>query len=174
MGKETETSSGLRLAELMAALALATDLARGQPMEHELRTCLLAVRLGELLGLVEARLSEVYYVALLRWIGCIRHAHELSVLFNDEIAAHARSATFDFAGRPLEVLADMVRFAEAGSPPLRRVRTVVGALAAPPYNLRRTASPARRLQLGSSRPGPGSPTRAGRRSLRRFLLRRLL
>ena len=72
----------------MVALSLATDLARGQPMEHELRTCLLAVRLGELLGLDEDRLSDVYYVALLRWIGCTGHAHELSVWFGDEIATH--------------------------------------------------------------------------------------
>lgn len=78
MSKETEASR-LRLAELMATLALATDLARGQPLEHKLRTCLLAVRLGELLGLGEDRLSEVYYVALLRWIGCTGHAHELSL-----------------------------------------------------------------------------------------------
>jgi hypothetical protein len=59
-------ASGLRLAELISALAFATDLARGQPMEHELRTCLLAVYLGELLGLDEEQHSDVYYVALLR------------------------------------------------------------------------------------------------------------
>jgi hypothetical protein len=127
VGKERETSQ-LRLAELVIPLALATDLARGQPMEHELRTCLLAVRLGELLGLDEGRLSEVYYVALLRWIGCTGHAHELSAWFNDEIAAHARAATFDF-GRPAELITDMVRFAGAGSPPMRRIRTVLAALA---------------------------------------------
>ena len=97
-------------------------------MEHELRTCLLAVRLGEILGLDEEQLSEVYYVALLRWIGCTGHAHELSVWFGDEIAAHARAATFDF-GRPLEVLTDIVRFSGAGSPPVRRVKTILSTLA---------------------------------------------
>jgi hypothetical protein len=112
----------------MVALSLATDLARGQPMEHELRTCLLAVRLGELFGLDEDRLSDVYYVALLRWIGCTGHAHELSVWFDDEIASHARAATFDF-GRPLDVLTDIVRFSGAGSPPMRRIRTVLATLA---------------------------------------------
>lgn len=122
-------ASGLRLAELVCALAFATDLARGQPMEHELRTCLLAVHLGELLGLDEDDLSHVYYVALLRWIGCTGHAHELAAWFDDEIAAHARAATFDF-GRPLDVLTDIIRFAGAGSTPIRRARTVVATLAA--------------------------------------------
>jgi response regulator RpfG family c-di-GMP phosphodiesterase len=85
VGRETK-ASGLRLAELVCVLAFATDLARGQPMEHELRTCLLAVHLGELLGLDEDQISEVYYVALLRWIGCTAHVHELAAWF-DEIAA---------------------------------------------------------------------------------------
>lgn len=97
-------------------------------MEHELRTCLLAVHLGELLGLDEDQLSEVYYVALLRWIGCTGHAHELAAWFDDEISAHARAATFDFR-RPLDVLTDIVGHAGAGSPPIQQVRTVVATLA---------------------------------------------
>ena len=55
----------LRLAELMAALSLATDLGMGQPMEQALRTCLIAISLGDRLGLSGEELSEVYYVALL-------------------------------------------------------------------------------------------------------------
>ncbi|HEY7985135.1 MAG TPA: hypothetical protein VID73_13245, partial [Ktedonobacterales bacterium] len=43
----------LRLAELVAALSLATDLGTGQLMEHALRVCLLAVELGGELGLSE-------------------------------------------------------------------------------------------------------------------------
>jgi hypothetical protein len=39
--------SGLRLAEIVAAFSLATDLGLGQPMEHVLRSWLIAVRLGE-------------------------------------------------------------------------------------------------------------------------------
>ena len=37
----------LRLAELTAALSLATDLGMGQPLEHGLRTAIIAVRLAE-------------------------------------------------------------------------------------------------------------------------------
>ena len=43
----------VRLAELVAALSLGIDLGFGQPMEHVLRQCLIALRLGELLGLDE-------------------------------------------------------------------------------------------------------------------------
>jgi hypothetical protein len=66
----------LRLAELVTALSLATDLGMGQPMEHALRTCLLSQRLGETLGLGPARLHDVYNVALLRFLGCTADAHE--------------------------------------------------------------------------------------------------
>lgn len=48
-----------RLAELIAALSLATDLGMGQPMGHALRTCLLAQGLGRELGLKEEELAEV-------------------------------------------------------------------------------------------------------------------
>jgi len=38
----------VRAAEVVGALSLATDLGTGQPLEHALRTAVLAVRLGEL------------------------------------------------------------------------------------------------------------------------------
>jgi hypothetical protein len=41
----------VRLAELVAALSLGIDLGFGQPMEHVLRQCLIALRLAEATGL---------------------------------------------------------------------------------------------------------------------------
>jgi hypothetical protein len=40
----------IRAAEVVGALSLATDLGTGQPLEHALRTAVLAVRLGGLAG----------------------------------------------------------------------------------------------------------------------------
>src|SRR5215212_3447855 len=54
----------VRLAELVASMSLATDLGLGQPMEHVVRSCLVGLRLGELLGLEESDRAVVYYVAL--------------------------------------------------------------------------------------------------------------
>lgn len=51
----------VRLAEVIAALSLATDLGMGQPMDHALRRCLLAVRLGEALSLTLRELRDVYW-----------------------------------------------------------------------------------------------------------------
>lgn len=44
----------VRLAELVGALSLGIDLGFGQPMEHVLRQCLIAVRIAERVGLDEA------------------------------------------------------------------------------------------------------------------------
>jgi hypothetical protein len=67
----------LRLAELVAALSIATDLGLGQPMAHALRTCLIAVSLGRALGLPEGQLADTYYTTLLRFVGCTSDSHEL-------------------------------------------------------------------------------------------------
>lgn len=52
-----ERAVSVRLAELVATLSLATDLGRGQPMEHTIRTAAIALRLGERVGLGEGVLS---------------------------------------------------------------------------------------------------------------------
>jgi HD-GYP domain-containing protein (c-di-GMP phosphodiesterase class II) len=60
----------IRVAELMAALSLATDLGLGQPLEHEMGVCLAALELAERLDCDAEERSEVYYVALLVHVGC--------------------------------------------------------------------------------------------------------
>ena len=60
----------IRLADLMAALSLATDLGLGQPLEHELGVCLSALELADRLGCTPEERSDVYYVALLVHVGC--------------------------------------------------------------------------------------------------------
>ena len=52
-------TEGLRLAELLTALSLATDLGMGQPLEHALRSCLIAIGLSERLRLRPEELAEV-------------------------------------------------------------------------------------------------------------------
>jgi hypothetical protein len=71
-------SRSVRLAELIAALSLATDLGLGQPMEHVLRSCVISMRLGERIGLTAAERAEVYYVSLLAWVGCMADSTEMS------------------------------------------------------------------------------------------------
>src|SRR5215510_2473833 len=87
--------SGVRLAELMAALSLATDLGMGQPMEFALSSCVLAVRLAEKCGYSEEALREVYYQALLRYIGCNAETDWLASIVGDEQALRADFTQID-------------------------------------------------------------------------------
>ncbi|MBM3925593.1 MAG: HD domain-containing protein [SAR202 cluster bacterium] len=116
-----------RLAEVVAALSFATDLGMGQPMGHALRTCLLSMRIGRALNLKESELGGLYYVSLLRRIGCTSDSHDLAGWFPDDIAAHARLFLIDFA-KPSQVLRDVVKHAGGGAGTVRRARMLVGAL----------------------------------------------
>ena len=91
--------SGFRLAELVAALSLASDLGLGQPMEHLVRSCRLGLRLAESVGLSEEERAVVYYVALLGWVGCHAQSHEQAAWFGDEIALKADRYEVDMVGR---------------------------------------------------------------------------
>ena len=116
----------LRLGELVATFALAQDNAFGQPLESQLRSCLLASWLAEEAGLGRDVRETTYWVALLRYLGCTGHAHEVAMLFGDEIAIRAQTLVHD-AGNPAEVMRDVLAFATAGLAPAEQdemVRTI--------------------------------------------------
>ncbi len=94
----------IRAAEVVGALSLATDLGTGQPLEHALRTAVLAVRLGELAGASAQELVDTYYVALLHASGCTSNSHEAAQLYGDDIAHRAAFFLID-PTNPAEVLA---------------------------------------------------------------------
>ena len=109
----------VRLAEVLAALSLATDAGNGFPLEKSLRNAVIAVRLGERLDVAPAVLSDVYYVALLRSIGCTAYAHETAALLGgDDVAFHALYEQLD-PGRPAALLRDVVTGMGAWAPPAR-------------------------------------------------------
>ena len=87
----------LRLGEFVATLALAQDNAFGQPLESQLRSCLLATWICEAAGFDEEVRDTAYWVALLRYVGCTGHAHEVATVFGDEIAIRAQTLVHDAA-----------------------------------------------------------------------------
>jgi HD-GYP domain-containing protein (c-di-GMP phosphodiesterase class II) len=112
---DTERTA-VRLAELVAALSLGVDLGFGQPMEHVLRQCLIALRLAERVGLDEDERAVVYYTALLINVGCHSDAHEQAKWFGDDIAL---KSTKYGPGNPAVAA---MRLVGAGNPPLHRFR----------------------------------------------------
>ena len=152
----------VRLAELVAALSLGVDLGFGQPMEHVLRQCLIALRLAERAGLDEQERAAVYYTALLVNVGCHADAHEQAKWFGDDITLKAGKYDHEL-GSVRGTLATM-RLVGAGNPPLHRFRVGLEFAVSGHRDGRRDDRPARRAGAGASRAARPARPASGRRS----------
>src|SRR5690349_16044991 len=85
----------VRLSELLAAWSVAIDVGMVMPMETGLRVCSRAVRLAERMGLDVALRRRVYYLALIRHIGCTAENRALADFLGDELAFRAGMGTRD-------------------------------------------------------------------------------
>jgi response regulator RpfG family c-di-GMP phosphodiesterase/DNA-binding CsgD family transcriptional regulator len=102
----------LRLAELLAAVSLATDLAHDVPAESALRDALLAVELARLAGWTRADVSDVYYLALLYHMGCTSAVAAQSRLgAGDDVSVRRWMSEADYADRPELVRIAVTRLA---------------------------------------------------------------
>jgi HD-GYP domain-containing protein (c-di-GMP phosphodiesterase class II) len=116
--------SYVRLAELVAALSLGIDLGFGQPMEHVLRQCLIALRIAERVEIPEEERAAIYYSALLVNVGCHADAYEQAKWFGDDIALKSNKfASYDM--RSLRSALATMRRIGAGNQPLHRVRVAL-------------------------------------------------
>jgi HD-GYP domain-containing protein (c-di-GMP phosphodiesterase class II)/DNA-binding CsgD family transcriptional regulator len=111
------------MAEVLAALSLAADLGNGFPLEKALRNTLLAVRVAEHAGLGGQLLSDAFYVAMLRYIGCTALDYEMGADYGDATAARRLFASLDM-GEPRRALPQVVRHLGRGEGPRRRAAIV--------------------------------------------------
>ncbi|HWD08340.1 MAG TPA: HD domain-containing phosphohydrolase [Actinomycetota bacterium] len=117
--------TGTRLAELICVLSLSSDLALGQPMEHVLRSCLIAQRLAERMGLDEAERCETYWVTLLATV-CTGESFELMQLFGDDIAF--RAGVFHVGPSQLAQMFFLLGRAGSGRPAPERMQAAAGMM----------------------------------------------
>jgi HD-GYP domain-containing protein (c-di-GMP phosphodiesterase class II) len=128
------------MAELTIALSLATDLGTGQPRDHGLRTCWLALAAAGELGLDAPARSCVYHTALLRFLGCTADASETAVVAGgDDIAFNAAMGPM-LMGQPAESMRHFVRHLAEDLPLGRRAGRVARALADPGMGARSLAA----------------------------------
>jgi len=127
----TPPQQQVRLADLLAAISLATDLGTGQPMEHALRTCHIAMGLARSIGLSVQDLFDTYYVSLLRFLGCTSEASADAALNGGDELALYKGLAPSLMGSPSEVIGWMLRHLAEGQPPLTRVRLLGSALTDP-------------------------------------------
>ena len=115
----------VRLADLLAAVSVATDLGMGQEPEKAIRACLVATALARRMGTPETDVSDVYYTALLRHLGCTATAHEETYLWGDELGSRPAAERADF-GNPREAFALLLQTGKGTG--VDRVRYLARAL----------------------------------------------
>jgi HD-GYP domain-containing protein (c-di-GMP phosphodiesterase class II) len=115
----TPLAHPLRLAEAVGALSLATDLAMGQPLEHGLRTAMVALRMARAAGLPEDDQITVFYTGALHFAGCTAESEIDARFFGDELAARPQMMAA-YLGSRLGLIATAMRVVHPGSTPLAR------------------------------------------------------
>ncbi|HEV7148961.1 MAG TPA: HD domain-containing phosphohydrolase [Pedococcus sp.] len=121
--------TGVRRAEVLAALSISIDLGLGLPMEHVLRSSLVAAMLADELELSAQQRATVYYTNLVLWIGCHADSHEFSRWFGDDLAMRRDSYQLDWSGLPY--LRYLLHRAGTGQPPIRRTQLQLTLMLAP-------------------------------------------
>jgi len=105
----------LRVAEVLGALSLATDLGSGMPFEKGLRTAVAAAALADGIDLALEDRRAAYYAALLRSLGCTANSPEFAALFDDDVAVQRELKTIDL-GDPTAFAAQLELFGSWSGP----------------------------------------------------------
>jgi HD-GYP domain-containing protein (c-di-GMP phosphodiesterase class II) len=118
----------IRVAEVIGALSLATDLGIGVPLEHGLHSTLLAMRLADRLKVDAETAIQTYYACQLFYVGCTANADVAAELFGADDALTTYAAAGRFGSRA-EMTAGLLRaVAPPGGAPITRAGQLVRQL----------------------------------------------
>jgi HD-GYP domain-containing protein (c-di-GMP phosphodiesterase class II) len=129
MEEKVRSGSEARRAEVLAALSITIDLGLGLPMEHVLRSSLLASMLADELEFSDEQRATVYYTNLVLWIGCHADSHEFSRWFGDDLAMRRDSYQLDWSGLPYMWF--LLQRTGSHQPVIRRTKLLVTLMLAP-------------------------------------------
>ena len=123
--------SKVRLAELLAAVSVACDMADDAPFESALGDAVVSVRFAELAGLRGEELADVYYLALLYHLGCTAAAESQGqVAAGDDVSSRRWFSEADYADRGQLLRLALTRVARDWGP-LARAQAVAGLVTLP-------------------------------------------
>ena len=115
----------LRMSDLISALSLALDLTEGQPMGHSVKTCVLGMRIANILDLPVEQRSNLYYALLLKDAGCSSNAARMYEIFGgDERMAKKEVKITDWSRITMDGLDYLSRNVMPGKSRLDRVLAI--------------------------------------------------
>lgn len=124
-----EQSQSFYLSEVVSALSHALDLTEGQPAGHAQRSCMIGMRIAEVVGLPAAERSALFYTLLLKDTGCSGNASRLAALFEtDDRRVKHRFKLVDWSNRT-EMALFSLRHAASGGSLAEKVRVLRGLAA---------------------------------------------
>jgi HD-GYP domain-containing protein (c-di-GMP phosphodiesterase class II) len=109
LSEQPSSPDRLRMAEILAAFSLATDLGMIQPMGHVLRACYIAMCIAQELRLSTPEQTVLYYATLLMHSGCTASASALAALFAADEQEIGRELHLVDPNNPLGMLGWMIR-----------------------------------------------------------------
>ena len=117
----------IRTADVLSALSYALDLVEGQPVGHAVRSCLIAMRIGERLGLSESDLTDLYFAALLKDAGCSTNSVRIHMAFGDDHGAKRAVKLIDWT-KKLDCVLFGLKTVHRDKPLPERLRRIVSAV----------------------------------------------
>lgn len=117
-----------RLASLFGALASSADVASGFHTEKAIRTAIVARRLAGVAGLGIQEQSDVYYLALVRFLGCTSFSPEAARYGGGDDHSVGRVMVFVDPGEPAKLVREVVRGVGKAAPATRRVKGLAALL----------------------------------------------
>jgi putative nucleotidyltransferase with HDIG domain len=112
----------VRLSEVLAALSHALDITEGQPRGHAERTCLIAMRVAQQLGLDAQTRSSLFHAALLKDAGCSSNAAKVAHLYGADDADVKRDRKVTDHLQPGQSIRHLVRATAPGEGPIAKAK----------------------------------------------------
>lgn len=76
-----DAPTSLPLADILASFSYALDITEGQPAGHCIRVCWVGTHIGAKIGLEGRELADLYYMLLLKDLGCSSNASRIAELY---------------------------------------------------------------------------------------------
>lgn len=114
----------LHLAEIVSALSHALDLTDGQPAGHSVRCCWIGMHMAKEIGLSRQEMHDLYYVLLLKDLGCSSNAARICQLFATNDHDFKRNAKLVDSSLT-QVLRFIAENTAVKSGPVEKLRTIL-------------------------------------------------
>jgi HD-GYP domain-containing protein (c-di-GMP phosphodiesterase class II) len=122
----------IRMAEVLGAFSLATDLGMALPFGQALRACYIAMRIAHELGLATEEEAVLYYSTLLMHSGCAASSSVMAALIHADEMEASRDLTRRDYGNPLEIIGWLTRNVAPEAPSYVRAQYIFQAIANAP------------------------------------------